>query len=63
MNYRRRRKKIATVLDRMREPHTLYLSNIAQRRRRIASFRSFGVGVGAILHGREVILHPPRGQR
>ena len=63
MNYRRRRKKIATVLARMREPHALYLTNIARRRQRIAAFRSFGVGVGAVLHGREVIIHPPRSGR
>lgn len=63
MNYRRRRKKIATLLARLREPHELYLANIARRRRGIASWRSFGVGVGAVLHGREVILHPPRSGR
>lgn len=63
MNYRRRRKKIATVLARMREPHAAYLANIARRRHGFRSLRSFGIGVGVALHGREVILHPPQGGR
>lgn len=63
MNYRRRRKKIATLLARMREPHALYLTNIARRRYGTQLFRSFGIGVGVPLHGREVIVHPPRSGR
>lgn len=63
MNYRRRRKKIATVLERMREPHTEYLRNIERRRRGMQSLHWFGFGMGAVLHGREVIIHPPRSGR
>lgn len=63
MNYRRRRKKIATLLARMREPHELYLANIARRRRGMQPLRWFGFGMGAVLHGREVIIHPPRSGR